>query len=102
MKKIKAKGTLAIALEYNGKEAPRVTAKGAGSVAEEILKIAAENGIPLHEDPGLVQILSKIELGDEIPDTLYQAIAEVLAFVFLISGKAEKMFGDRHADNHDA
>lgn len=101
MKTIKPKSTLAIALEYQGKDAPRVTAKGAGSVAEEILRIAEENGVPLHEDPGLVQVLSKIELGDEIPETLYQAIAEILAFVFLISGKAEKMFGDRQSDNHD-
>ncbi|NLK01113.1 MAG: hypothetical protein GX318_07745 [Clostridia bacterium] len=73
----------ATALKYDGKEAqtPQVTAAGKGLVAENIIRIAKENNIPVHEDPELAQALSGIEIGEEIPPALYQAVAEVLAFI---------------------
>lgn len=76
-----------VALRYEGVGAPRVTAKGEGLVAEKILELAKEHHIPLHEDPALVAMLAKLELGDEIPVALYRAVAEVIAFAYMVSGK---------------
>lgn len=78
---------IAIALNYDGKSAPRVTAKGQGLVAEQIIAIAKEHDIPLHTDVAMVRMLSKLSLGDEIPRELYVAVAEVIAFIYLLSGK---------------
>ncbi len=77
----------AVALRYDHRTAPRVTAKGSGRTAEAILALAAENDIPLHEDPDLVTLLAQLELGQEIPTALYQAVAEVIAFAYLVSKK---------------
>lgn len=77
----------AVALLYDGDNAPRVTAKGEGKVAEEIFRLAREHDIPLQNDPQLAAVLSQIPLGDEIPEALYRAIAEVIAFAYLVSGK---------------
>ena len=77
----------AVALQYDGVGAPRVTAKGDGGVAEEILRIAHEHGIPIQQSRGLTELLSTIDLGDEIPPTLYLAVAEVLSFAYSLSGK---------------
>lgn len=79
--------TTAIALRYDGTGAPRVTAQGKGHVAQYIMNIAKEHGIPLYEDAQLAKVLSQIELGTEIPANLYVAVAQVLAFVYMLSGK---------------
>jgi flagellar biosynthesis protein len=78
---------IAVALHYDGENAPRVTAKGQGELAERILALAKEHDIPLHDDPELAAILTQIPLGDEIPETLYLVIAEVIAFAYMVSGK---------------
>ncbi len=77
-----------VALRYDGDSAPRVIAKGKGHIAEEIQDIAREHDIPLYEDPELVRLLSQLELGDEIPQSLYLAVAEIIAFAYHISGKS--------------
>jgi flagellar biosynthesis protein len=77
----------AIALEYDGENAPIVTAMGEGDIAEEILRIAKEHNIPLKEDALLTELLSDLDLGEEIPPELYRVIAEVIAYAYLISGK---------------
>ena len=77
----------AVALHYSGKGAPRVTAKGKGELAEQIIALAKENDVPIQEDEHLVGLLAQIELGDEIPELLYVAVAEVLAFAYWLSGK---------------
>ncbi len=77
----------AIALEYDGENAPIVTAAGEGDIAEEIIRIAKEHGVPLRQDASLTALLSELELGDEIPEHLYRIIAEVIAYAYLISGK---------------
>lgn len=78
----------AVALQWEGgKEAPRVTAKGEGRLAEEIIALAREHGIPIQENLPLVMALSQIELGDEIPRELYLAVAQVIAFAYYLSGK---------------
>lgn len=77
----------AVALKYDGKNAPKVTATGEGSLAEEIIRIAREAGVPLYENPELVGVLSQLDLGEEIPETLYRVIAEIIAFAYYIQGK---------------
>jgi flagellar biosynthesis protein len=78
----------AVALQYDGNEAPRITATGKGEIAERIMALAEEHGIPLREDPDLVTLLAQLDLGTEIPSNLYVAVAEVLAFAYTVSGKA--------------
>jgi len=77
----------AVALNYDGKSAPKVTASGIDDVAEEIVRIAKENNIHLHDDPVLARMLSTLELGTEIPRELYLLIAEVIAFAYYLEGK---------------
>ncbi|WP_232697010.1 FlhB-like flagellar biosynthesis protein [Brevibacillus daliensis] len=82
----------AVALRYdaNQNEAPRVIAKGRGYVAENILQKAKENDIPIQEDPSLIEVLSKLDLDQQIPPELYQVVAEVLAFVYRLD-KRDKL-----------
>lgn len=84
--------TTAVALHYDGKEAPRVTAKGTGELAEEIIALAKQHGIPLQEDAALISLLSKLDLGDEIPQALYTAVAEIIAFAYILNGKVPEGF----------
>ncbi len=74
----------AAALKYErGRQpAPRVVAKGAGVVAEKIIAAAREHGIPLHEDPELIQVLMKLDLNQEIPPEIYQIVADILAMIY--------------------
>lgn len=74
----------AVALSFNAEqsEAPKVIAKGKGLVADSILKKAQENGVPIQEDPNLVQLLGQLNLNESIPEELYQAVAEVFAFIY--------------------
>jgi len=69
--------------------APRVVAKGTGYIAEKILSIAREHNIPLRDDPQLVEVLSALDLYQEIPPDLYKAVAEVLAFVYKMTKKVQ-------------
>jgi flagellar biosynthesis protein len=73
----------AVALRYKSGEdpAPRVVAKGKGEVAARIIELARESGIPVREDTDLVELLSAMELYQEIPLELYRAVAEVLVFL---------------------
>jgi flagellar biosynthesis protein len=74
----------AVALRYRKEKesAPRIVAKGRGSIAERILQIAKEHNVPLKEDPQLVEVLSTLDVYQEIPPELYKAVAEILAFVY--------------------
>jgi len=78
---------LAIALHYSGRGAPRVVAKGGGLVAENIIATARAHGVPLDEDPALAGALARVDLGREIPRELYLAVAQVLAFAWVVAGK---------------
>ncbi|HWR88822.1 MAG TPA: EscU/YscU/HrcU family type III secretion system export apparatus switch protein [Dissulfurispiraceae bacterium] len=79
----------AAALRYSpGKDAaPKIVAKGSGKMAERILDVAREHKVPLREDPQLVEILSTLDLYQEIPPELYRAVAEILAFVYRMTKK---------------
>ena len=81
-----------VALKYTASEddAPRVVAKGQGAIAEHILKLADEYKIPMYQDADLVEVLSRIDLSHTIPPELYQAVAEVLAFVYRMNKGFEK------------
>jgi flagellar biosynthesis protein len=74
----------AVALKYDYSAAPTVTAKGSGLLAERIMAVAKENDVLLHQSPELVEMLSTLELGEEIPEALYLAIAEIIAFAHKI------------------
>ncbi|MDG6777657.1 EscU/YscU/HrcU family type III secretion system export apparatus switch protein [Thiomicrorhabdus sp. zzn3] len=78
---------VAVSLQYEGEGAPIVTAKGSGHIAEQILALAEEYQIPIKQDPQLTELLSQVELNQEIPEVLYEAVAQVLAFAFQISEK---------------
>ncbi len=80
----------AVALYYDGETVPKVTAGGSGDIAETIIAIAEENGIPLREDAELVALLAELDLGEAIPEELYQVVAEVIAFAYLVTGKFPK------------
>ena len=67
--------------------APKLVAKGQGYVADQIMALAKANDIPIHEDRNMVEILSAIDLYEQIPSQLYKAVAEVLAFVYRVTGK---------------
>lgn len=82
----------AIALQYDGENAPVVTATGEGDIAQEIIRIAKEHGVPLREDIALAAMLSELELGEEIPPLLYRVIAEIIAYTYLVAGKVPKDF----------
>lgn len=79
--------TQAVALFYNGETAPTITAQGEGKTAEEIIAIARDNGVTLCENKPLLELLMTLELGDEIPENLYIAIAQIIAFAYQLQGK---------------
>ncbi|TMK09776.1 MAG: type III secretion protein [Alphaproteobacteria bacterium] len=84
---VETRSQLAVALHYDKKGAPRVVAKGRGSIGEKIIELAKAHDIPIEENDVLAGALSKVELGDEIPPELYKAVAEVLVFVLRLSGR---------------
>jgi flagellar biosynthesis protein len=77
----------AVALQYKEKthRAPVVIAKGYGSIAEKIIEIAKKHNLHIHEDADMVEVLSRLDIGQEIPEYLYKAIAEILAFVYKLN-----------------
>jgi flagellar biosynthesis protein len=77
----------AVALQYQPKldNAPKVIAKGKGQVAEKIIEIAREHNIYIQNDPDLIEVLSQLDLNQEIPSDLYIVIAELLAFVYSLN-----------------
>jgi len=84
----------AIALEYDGKQAPQVSAKGHDEIAHQILRLAQENDVPIHMDKDLALVLDQIDLGEHIPEALYVVIAEILTFAYRLSGKHKDFMDD--------
>lgn len=79
----------AVALGYNKQEqnAPKILANAKGENATKIISLAKENGIPIKEDKDLVEVLSKLDLGDEIPPNMYKAVAEIFAFLYKVANE---------------
>lgn len=87
MKKSNKNTPSAAALKYDGENAPTLVAKGCGKLAEKIIETAKEHNVHVHNDPILLAVLSRLELGDEIPRPLYLAVAKVIAFAYYLQGK---------------
>ena len=75
------------ALKYTGDGAPQVVAAGRGHLAASILERAHEAGVPVHRDPALASALAQLSLGQEVPEAMWTAVAEVLAWAYGLSGK---------------
>lgn len=81
----------AAGLQYapGSNSAPKIIAKGRRCVADEILKLARENNIPIYEDSAVVELLLSLELNSEIPEDLYTIVAEILSFVYRLDDTAQ-------------
>lgn len=84
MKRERSDRPMAAAVKYDreNRNAPHLVASGRGKVAERIVEIATESNVPVVEDAALVSALLALEVGDEIPVELYEAVAKVLTFVY--------------------
>ena len=91
----------AIALSYDGQQAPTLSAKGDDELAEAILAIAREHEVPIYENAELVRLLARLELGEQIPEALYLTIAEIIAFAWQLRGKVPVGFDDQPAPPRD-
>ncbi len=88
-RKARFKIPLAVALrhELESDDAPRVVAKGEGTVAEQILQIAFATGVKVREDADLVEILAALDIDSEIPLEAFAAVAEILSYIYYVNGK---------------
>jgi flagellar biosynthesis protein len=80
----------ALRYDHPKDRAPKLVAHGQGHVAERILALAREHGIPVHEDRELVEVLARLDLEDDIPGEVYQVVAEILSFLYrahLLAGR---------------
>ncbi|MBM7586816.1 flagellar biosynthesis protein [Bacillus pakistanensis] len=82
----------AIALSYNEKAlyAPKVVAKGKGMIADRIVETAKAHNVPIQEDNSLVELLGQLDLNESVPEELYNAVAEVFAFLYRMDQFAKK------------
>ncbi len=95
MDNIQNQKTKAVALKYEPAKAqsPKIVAKGVGELAERIIQVAKEHNVSIHEDPNLAEVLTKLELNTEIPPDLYQAVAEILVFVYNLNKRFASLKG---------
>lgn len=79
----------AAALKYDSKisSAPKITAKGKGDVAKNIIKIAQDNNLPIKKDEDLIELLSQLDIDKEIPPSMYKAVAEIFSFIYQLTNK---------------
>ena len=75
--------------EQNKENAPKLTAKGNGAIAYNIIDIAKQHNIPIKKDEDLLSMLSTIEINEEIPTQLYKAVAEIFSFIYEISNEKQ-------------
>lgn len=87
MAKIKTKKAVALGYNRSKDNAPKVLASGAGEVAKNIISLAKEHDIPIKEDADLVELLSKVDINEEIPPNLYKAVAEIFGFLYKMTNK---------------
>ncbi|MGD9732713.1 MAG: EscU/YscU/HrcU family type III secretion system export apparatus switch protein [Desulfamplus sp.] len=91
MRKTKDKKAVALRYDPSQESVPKVIAKGSGRIAENIIELAQEHGIPVKRDPDLVEVLSTLKINEEIPSSLYIAVAELLAFVYSLNAKKKEI-----------
>ena len=80
----------ATALHYEGNGAPKVVASGRGRIADRIVEVAREAGVPIKQDAALANALSQLELDERVPEALYVAVAEALAWAYALDVKARR------------
>ena len=87
----------AVALRYDREKenAPRIVANGRGIVAQQLMEIAKKHSVPVYQNQSVTQLLMAVELDREIPPELYQAVANVLAYVYRLDGRAGAKAGKR-------
>ncbi|TKB46474.1 flagellar biosynthesis protein FlhB [Ferrimonas sediminicola] len=86
----------AVALQYDQQSAPKVVASGEGGLAYDIEQAAIEAGILVHEDRQLAEVLSKLEVGQEVPPALYVVVAELIAYAYMLEGKFPEQWANIH------
>ena len=82
--------------ENPNENAPTIIAKGFGDLADEIVNLARQNGVLVHEDPYLSDFLATLDLGQEIPEQLYHVIAELISFSYVLQGKFPDSWAKMH------
>ena len=87
---VKNKRAVAVKYEEDSDGAPRVVAKGAGLIAEQIIKNASVHGVPLYQNATMANMLMAVEIDREIPPEMYQALAEILAQIYRIDQRMGK------------
>lgn len=97
VKKYKRKEAIALSYDPQKNNGPTVVAKGKGKVAENILEQAAMHDVPVYEDSNLVELLGQLDLNTSIPEELYQAVAEVFAFIYHLDEKQKLMLNDKNS-----
>ncbi len=87
----------AIALHWDPRldQTPELSAKGSGLIADEIIRLAKENNIPIRQDNDLVQIFSLLDVGESIPPEVHTAIAEILAFIYWSNQQYAEIFDNK-------
>ncbi|GGM21295.1 hypothetical protein GCM10011351_03930 [Paraliobacillus quinghaiensis] len=80
----KPKKAVALRYDVNQDFAPKVSATGKGHVAEKILEKAKQSNVPIQEDPNMIELLSELNINEKIPEDLYQAVAEVFAYIYQV------------------
>ncbi len=91
---MKYSNTVAHALSYDGQQAPKVSAKGEDHIAQQIIEIAEAHGVPVYQNAELTRLLADSEVGDEIPESLFICVAEIIAFAYYLREKAEQANAD--------
>ena len=82
MKEKNIKKAVALSYDIDIDSAPKITAKGKGELANNIIKIAQDNDIPIKKDEDLIELLSAIDIEKEIPDSMYKAVSEIFSFIY--------------------
>jgi flagellar biosynthesis protein len=88
--------TKAVALKYDKGSAPTISAKGEDALAQEMIAVAKEAGVYIHQDEHLCDFLQKLEVGESIPRELYLLIAELIAFAYVLDGKFPEKWDNMH------
>ncbi len=98
-KKDKIKKATALAYQPGVDRSPKIVATGRGEIAEKIIETAKEAAVPVYEDAHLADVLSTLKIGTEIPEELYEVVAEVLAFISRVDEKAQNHWGIKPGDH---
>ncbi len=92
-KKSRQKSALSLHFDQQKSQAPKVTAKGKGLMADRIIELARQHDIPVREDPDLVEVLSQVEVNQEVPPSVYRVVAELLAWVYKMNNDFKGIAG---------